>query len=438
MTTELHMLPIQAGDATLIVDRSTGRPYTVLIDAGLARDEVVAYLQSAGVYHLDLIILSHPDLDHLKGLLSLVRNQFMSIGELWCFDLSFLRDFIQTGAMPRPQEGTHVVSYDRCCYSLVSHHNILKSATLRGIRTLQVSEGHRANLGSLHLEVLYPWNGFYRTLRSARNLKRLLNKKWPEDWRIPESEEREADARELTREAERDILDGMLREYGDIPPDAQTPPLARVHDEDPEEEDAREGIEAEADDTFPASMLGTLYNNLSIVVKIHVLGGINAPDMLFPGDLTDWTYLIARRFPDLTADIFKYPHHGSSGPGISQRALRRFGFPFPRRCPCGPWCHPECCEWHYRLWHRMERRAITRDATALFAEVVRPSHTLVYPYPSQGLPNAVALSGRIGQIHANRMDTDLRRLADPLNPPAPRILGMGKERHDVRVISVGA
>ena len=86
----------------------------------------------------------------------------------------------------------------------------------------------------------------------------------------------------------------------------------------------------------------------------------------------------------------------------------------------------------------MERRAITRDATALFAEVVRPSHTLVYPYPSQGLPNAVALSGRIGQIHANRMDTDLRRLADPLNPPAPRILGMGKERHDVRVISVGA
>lgn len=61
-------------------------------------------------------------------------------------------------------------------------------------------------------------------------------------------------------------------------------------------------------------MVGTLYNNLSIVTKIYVLGGINPATMLFPGDLTDWTYLIARRFPDLSADIFKYPHHGSSGP----------------------------------------------------------------------------------------------------------------------------
>ncbi|OEU53079.1 MAG: hypothetical protein BA861_01685 [Desulfobacterales bacterium S3730MH5] len=84
--------------------------------------------------------------------------------------------------------------------------------------------------------------------------------------------------------------------------------------------------------------------------------------MLFPGDLTDWTYLIARRFPDLSADIFKYPHHGSSGPGISRKAFRHFGHPFPHCCPCGPWCHPECCDWHHEYWYRLEKRIAIRDA----------------------------------------------------------------------------
>ena len=43
MCIEIHMLPIKAGDSTLIVDRSADRPYTILIDAGLAKDEIVTY-----------------------------------------------------------------------------------------------------------------------------------------------------------------------------------------------------------------------------------------------------------------------------------------------------------------------------------------------------------------------------------------------------------
>ena len=65
-------------------------------------------------------------------------------------------------------------------------------------------------------------------------------------------------------------------------------------------------------DKLPLKIVGTLYNNLSIVVKISVLGGISGPTALFPGDLTDWSSLIARHAHELHVDILKIPHHGSS------------------------------------------------------------------------------------------------------------------------------
>ena len=184
MPVELHMLPIKAGDATLLIDRSEGRPYSVLIDAGLAVHEVVAYLQSIGIYHLDLIILSHPDLDHLQGLLSLLENPLISIDQMWCFDLSFLKEFVRTGKMPQPKKGTHEVVYFECLRkTLDGMDKILKTLAGKNVLTLQVSAGHRLNLGSLHIEVLYPWDGFYDTLHSTSMIKKLLSKKrWPEDW----------------------------------------------------------------------------------------------------------------------------------------------------------------------------------------------------------------------------------------------------------------
>jgi beta-lactamase superfamily II metal-dependent hydrolase len=61
---EVTMLPVAAGDATLIMWSDGGSRHTVLIDAGLRENEAASYLQSIGIFHLDLVILSHPDLDH--------------------------------------------------------------------------------------------------------------------------------------------------------------------------------------------------------------------------------------------------------------------------------------------------------------------------------------------------------------------------------------
>lgn len=442
MAVEIHMLPIQAGDATLIIDRTQGRPYTVLIDAGLAKEEVVSYLQSVGVYHLDLIILSHPDLDHLQGLLAILNDPLITLGQLWCFDLAFLKKFVTTGKIPPPQEPTREIMYVELIRSLDGMDKILKTLGEKNVLTLQVSAGHRLTLGSLYIEVLYPWDGFYNALHSPTRIRELLAKKWPADWMPPEWAREDVEnqqpclARRITVSEEQSLLGKLLDKFSSRDSEAIPIPLATPEESDnrsPEEEELSNNQES-----LPISVVGTLYNNLSIVAKIHVLGGINPATMLFPGDLTDWTYLIARRFPDLSADIFKYPHHGSSGPGISKKALRHFGHPFPRCCPCGPWCHPECCEWHHEYWYRLGKRIATRDACCLFTEVVKPRHILVYPYPSQGLPREGVFSSAKAQIHANRQNTDADQLADRANRAVPHVLRIGKERHEIETIPTRA
>src|SRR5271169_6425382 len=109
---EVTMLPVTAGDATLIVWSDGGTTHAVLIDAGLQENDAVSYLQSIGVFHLDLIILSHPDLDHLGGLLAIMKSRAMSVDRIWCFDLAFLREFVQTGKIPGPRHATREVVYE--------------------------------------------------------------------------------------------------------------------------------------------------------------------------------------------------------------------------------------------------------------------------------------------------------------------------------------
>jgi hypothetical protein len=375
-------------------------------------------------------------------LLAILNNPLITLGQLWCFDLAFLKEFVTTGKIPRPKEPTRRIIYRWLIRTLDGMDKILKTLGERNVLTLQVSAGHRLTLGSLYLEVFYPWDGFYNALHTPLRIKELLSKKWPADWMPPEwareniENQRPVLAKKITASEERAMLSKLLDEFNSRDPESDPRPIAnpeQSEDLDPEKEELSNDPEC-----LPISTVGTLYNNLSIVTKIHVLGGINPATMLFPGDLTDWTYLIARRFPDLSSDIFKYPHHGSSGPGISRKALRHFGHPFPRCCPCGPWCHPECCEWHHKYWHRLEKRIATRDACRLFTEIVKPKHVLVYPYPTQGLPKQGVFSPFMGQLHANRESADADLLADVTNQVAPHILRIGKERDEIEILSEGA
>ncbi|HEX6971968.1 MAG TPA: MBL fold metallo-hydrolase, partial [Limnochordia bacterium] len=66
---ELHFIDVGQGDAILI--RAPGGQ-NVLYDGGRQTDDVLTYLRSLGVVHLDLVIASHPDADHIGGLPAVV------------------------------------------------------------------------------------------------------------------------------------------------------------------------------------------------------------------------------------------------------------------------------------------------------------------------------------------------------------------------------
>ncbi len=77
-TLEVHYIDVGTADATLL----KGPDFTILIDAGLpGRNEVVPYLESAGVESLDLLIATHPHDDHI-GQIPDVLQEF-PVSEVW-------------------------------------------------------------------------------------------------------------------------------------------------------------------------------------------------------------------------------------------------------------------------------------------------------------------------------------------------------------------
>ena len=77
-TLEVHFMDVGQGDATLLV----GPDFTMLIDAARHdRNDVVPYLQAAGVESIDLLIGTHPHADHI-GQIPQVLEAF-SVAEVW-------------------------------------------------------------------------------------------------------------------------------------------------------------------------------------------------------------------------------------------------------------------------------------------------------------------------------------------------------------------
>ena len=120
------------GDATLV----QGRQGAVLVDAGralpgrfdLGRSVVVPALRALGVSHLDLLAVSHLDVDHRGGVPAVMRA--MSVGELW---------------LPRG-------SRDKLAAA-----ELLEAARRRGVRVVERgAEDPPARFGDLWVESLWP------------------------------------------------------------------------------------------------------------------------------------------------------------------------------------------------------------------------------------------------------------------------------------------
>jgi beta-lactamase superfamily II metal-dependent hydrolase len=437
MNAEVTMLPVSAGDATLIVWSDGGTRHAVLIDAGFREYDAVSYLQSIGIFHLDLIILSHPDLDHLGGLLAIMQSRAMSVDRIWCFDLAFLREFIRTGKIPRPQPATREVVYAYALRSTLDQFSdILKTANGKGVQVLQVSEGYKLCLGGVLLEVLYPPESLYHALHNTVAIKRMLNRELPDDWDSYQREREHIKARQLSSPDEQERLAEMVDRPEEMPEDG-------VHLSDfPEDvEDDRSDATQEEDsgredepEQLPWRMVGTLYNNLSIVVKATVLGGINSPSILFPGDLSDWTTLVLRQWPNLKPDILKIPHHGSKDVTCDVRALR--GALNPRYWPfkkAYSFLFPFYGPVSYTEWRHFYHSVCRGKPLPVIRDIVSPSHILVFPHPQHRLPS-MPLARFHSNLIANRTNRDLRALNRSTNMPSAARITVGLERHDVSEI----
>jgi len=436
MNAEITMLPVTAGDATLIVWSDGRTTHAVLIDAGLREDEAVSYLQSVGIFHLDLIILSHPDLDHLGGLLAIMRSRAMSVDRIWCFDLAFLREFIRTGTIPRPQPATREVVYDLLLRSTLDQFaDILRTANGRGVQVLQVSEGYKLCLGGLLLEVLYPSQGFYDALHTPSAIKQMLSRRLPADWQSDQTEREQGKAQQLSsREQGGRLADRVDRL--EMPEDGlHLSDLPEELGERPSESlEAQDRARDEHSDQLPWKAVGTLYNNLSIVVKVTVLGGIDSPSILFPGDLSDWTTLVLRQWPNLRADILKMPHHGSKNVACDLEAMRDamdhpfhwhllFDRPYPFWFPfSAPLSRTE--------WRRLYHSVRSGNPLEVIRDIVNPSHILLFPHPQHRLPS-LPLDQFHCNIIANRTLRDTADLSRRDNVPSPARITVGLERRDI-------
>jgi len=79
---KVHYIDVGQADASLLQYSDGEKEYTILFDTGDWRgNEVVPYLSSQNVSYIDLVVISHPDADHI-GQLEKVMNSF-DVGEVW-------------------------------------------------------------------------------------------------------------------------------------------------------------------------------------------------------------------------------------------------------------------------------------------------------------------------------------------------------------------
>jgi competence protein ComEC len=117
-------LDVGQGDATLLLG---GSGETILVDGGPDARVLLAKLRRRGIDHLDLVVATHGDLDHIGGLGAAVETY--PVGRLW---------------HPGHSEGSGLYS------------GLLETADRRGVLLETPSPGWSASIGSFSIEVFGP------------------------------------------------------------------------------------------------------------------------------------------------------------------------------------------------------------------------------------------------------------------------------------------
>lgn len=405
---QLHMIPT-SGDATLLRFVEDATEVNILIDGGNRKDDCLLYLGSLGVSKLQLIIASHLDEDHIRGLRR-VANE-IPVEELWITDIS---PFVQSAA-----ESIYMAK----CF--LDARFVVDGRGIRDGNKLAVYDGFRQQLGPFFLEVLSPPKSLHDYLRRPSVVDTILKSgKGQAIRRYVQDAVRE----ELRREGVRE--DRERREQ------VVFHTLERFEVRVPQEDEIKDLMEQdevdwrEHDDFFESAR--SLFNDISLVVKITYDYSEVTKTFLFPGDLTNWSLVLAEHSHTVRGCVTKVPHHGSDIHADRDVCIRSLFaeaglLGFAERLP-HPWHHlwEEWCHIASQFgeppfpWLRRIGGALpwlSRDlGSADLYEHLSPSHSLIYPLrssfrlPRLEVRNAIKANSRRtscnykqGKVRASRM-----------------------------------
>ena len=292
------------GDSTLLQYSDHGRQTNVLIDCGIRKKIAAQYLQAIEIKKIDLLVVSHIDLDHIGGLREVLAN--IDVKWLWVMNIDPLKRFVER-AVGYNREKSHFMK----CF--VAAHESIVTAHQRKVRCSSVYEGLREKIGPFLIEVLSPPFAFDDFLRNPSNVENIL--------RSPKGDT----YRNFLKDKNRIKEDVDIETLTDREPNIQE----MSEQELSRSTDSPEYDEEQFEHNFDLASRGLL-NNVSIVIRVSCLAP-NCPtsvfeplSMLFPGDLEDWSYLFFRYNEHIKTPILKIPHHGSDRVQSENRNLYEF------------------------------------------------------------------------------------------------------------------
>jgi len=381
---QLHMIPT-SGDATLLRFYEGKNEINILIDGGNRKNDCVDYLKKLRIPCIDLLIVSHLDEDHIRGLRRTVDE--IEVKELWVTDIS---------PLIRPAIKVNSRYMIKCLFETSL---IVNAPGLRGKNKLAVYDGYETQIGPFYLKVLSPTTSLHNYLRQSDTIEKILKSKKGQTIRnyvkrlwekIVEEEGREQVERREEKVSE--IVESF---------NVEIPQAEEIKDRI-ERDDYDSTYWKEVDKYYETAR--SLFNDISIVVSItYNYNGITKR-FLFPGDLTNWSIVLAR-YPWLIRNrILKIPHHGSEiycdpEDFIGVLFEKYFSPDFWKRLPFPRYHLLE--EWHF-IVQEISRGHIPPPYFPFISfplgilpigwnnkdiyEWLAPERALIYPFKNQGLP----------------------------------------------------
>ncbi|WP_224037369.1 ComEC/Rec2 family competence protein [Clostridium gelidum] len=294
----IEFLNVGHGDCS-IIKWNTGtekKSWICVIDAGKEKKQIEKYLLDKKIYEIDLAITSHFDLDHIGGFINLDNK--IKIKEYWSpYTPAFKKNTWLFGK--RIQES--IQRAEDLEAELKSKGTILFSP---------VEDFIYSPVQGLRIRVLSPAYKIYEELLSNKDKRFLIeNYPTPLNWLIENSEEyNDEDNINISLRGLYDrtnhylIKRNLSKENDEL--------SVNIEKEDPESTEIIDGWSKKFK-IEPEFFGNPLLNDTSIVLKVEAWIGSRWVSILFPGDIQNWLYLMAKRPNDLVSDIYKAAHHGS-------------------------------------------------------------------------------------------------------------------------------